>query len=435
MSKLAEQAPERPHPRENAKSVLQPLLRRRLRWLRRRTVQRLADFQNASCGSWEGVPLARVAKCGRVAWTDQVSVHGVQGDDGLCAYPVGVVSCGSVWSCAVCSAKIAARRSMEVEAAALAHTAAGGELVMLTLTVRHDRSQGLAELLDALRGAWRSVQNDRRWLPVRSELVGSITATEITRGPNGWHPHLHLLLFVPGGGAGAAALSDLGEWLPEAWRVRVAARLGGSGPDLAHGVHVKQLDAGAAAYVSKIADETTRADLKSDSRSVWALLDAVDDGETWAIAAFVEFFRATKGRRAIVWSRGLKARFGIGELSDEEIAAREVGGLVLDVVPSDRWLSWCRSLTSSGVVVALAHLESLEARGIVADPRSASAAATGAGSGPASPATQEAEFSVVVAVENVSLVAGIGVPSGKSGDPPPPFVCGLLGHAEGGPDG
>jgi hypothetical protein len=257
----------------------------------------------------------------------------------------------------VCSAKIAARRSIEVEAAALAHTAAGGELVMLTLTLRHDRSQGLVELLDALRSAWRSVQNDARWGPVRSELVGTITATEVTRGPNGWHPHLHLLLLLP---AGSTAAADLGTWLPVAWRSRLAGRLGGSGPDLVHGVHLLRLDAGSAAYVAKLANETTRADLKSDSRSVWGLLDAVDDGETWAIAAFLEWFGATKGRRAVVWSHGLKAMFGIGEKTDEEIAAQDVDGLVLDVVPAEKWLTWCRSLSSSGVVMALAHLERLE---------------------------------------------------------------------------
>lgn len=355
-----------PAPWENAKSVGQALpdgsesvlLRRRLRWLRRRVVQRYSDHLAALAGSWDDVPTARVAKCGRVAWRDDVEVHGIVGDDGVSAYPVGVVACGSVWSCAPCAAKVRARRSLEVEAAALAHTNAGGELVMVTLTIRHELGQALADLLDVLKGSWRSVQQRRDWkLDVRPLLVGSITATEVTRGPNGWHPHLHLLLFVP---AGSTLAADLARWLPPVWRSTVRRRLPGSSPDLRHGVHVQVLDASAAGYVSKIADETARADLKSDARSIWSVLDAIEDGETWAIACFSEWFAATKGKRAIVWSRGLKDRFGITEKSDEEIAAEDVDGLVLDLVPSERWLSWCRSLNAAGVVQALAHLEHLE---------------------------------------------------------------------------
>ena len=121
------------------------------------------------------------------------------------------------------------------------------------------------------------------------------------------------------------------------------------------------LDASAAEYVTKIADEATRADLKGDARNVWSLLDAVADGETWAVGHWSEWYRSTKGKRAIVWSRGLKEHFGIEDVDDDEIAQQDVDGLVLDVMPSEQWLAWCRELTPAGVVRALAHLEQLAA--------------------------------------------------------------------------
>jgi hypothetical protein len=368
----SEAVPEGPgegRPWYNAKSVvaggpaeLEPtFLRRRLRWLRRRTVQRFGDHQAAQLGGWDDVPIARICKCGRVSWREEVELRGRLADWGFTAYPVGTIACGSVWSCAVCSAIVRTRRSLEVQAAAQLHVASGGQLVMLTLTLRHNRRQTLEELLEALKGSWRAVQGQQGvWRrQVRPALVGSVTATEVTWGPSGWHPHLHLLLFLE---PGAQVLEELKRELPATWVAAVRSKLPGSTPNLRHGVHVLELDASASAYVSKIADETVRADLKSNSRSVWTILDALEDGETWAVAMFSEWFTATKGRRAVVWSRGLKDRFGLDELTDEEIAQQELDGQVLELVPSDQWLRWCRELTPAGVVRALAHLEELELR-------------------------------------------------------------------------
>jgi hypothetical protein len=46
----------------------------------------------------------------------------------------GLQTCGSVWACPVCSAKIAERRRVEIMAAMAAHKAAGGWVNLLTLT-------------------------------------------------------------------------------------------------------------------------------------------------------------------------------------------------------------------------------------------------------------------------------------------------------------
>lgn len=270
-------------------------------------------------------------------------------------------SCGSIWACPVCSAKIRARRSIEVEAAASRHVEQGGSLAMLTLTVRHEKRHGLVELIDGLRESWRAMQRRRRWLPVRARLVGTITSLEITVGPNGWHPHLHLLLFLDGDGGDV--LEDVETWLPQAWCDTVAVRLDVA-PDLAHGSHLMRLGASAAAYVTKIAGEATRADLKSDGSNPFGLLDGVEDGEAQAVAQWLEYVTGTRGRRAIVWSDGLRELLlpEVEEMSDEDLAAAEVGGELVQLLDGREWFRLAMRRTQAGVVSALALLEEWEER-------------------------------------------------------------------------
>ena len=48
-----------------------------------------------------------------------------------------------------------------------------------------------------------------------------------------------------------------------------------------------------------------------------------DVSDKQAGVLFVEFAEAFKGKRQLTWSPGLKKRFAIGELSDEELAAKQ----------------------------------------------------------------------------------------------------------------
>lgn len=368
-NRAPEQAGGTPALGKNAKSVGHRssealfLDRRRLRWERRQTYQRLLDHFAASAGGWESVPGRRQASCGRCAHAEDVELRGRIVDDGATAYPVGVVTCASVWACPVCMAKVMARRSIEVEAAALSWSAAGGSMAMLTLTVRHHRTHSLAELRRQLKRSWRALQNVRWWRELRASMGGLIVRTEVTWGPNGWHPHLHVLLFVTAGVDVGQVLDEIATKTPAAWRSIVGAKFEVA-PSLAHGVRVQRLDAGASQYVSKLADEATRSDLKSNATNPFALLDAVADGEAQAVAMWVEYCSAMKGARALVWSRGLRELVlpDVDELTDDELAAIDVDGELLDVLPAPAWLAMCRRKNGRGIVEALAHLEQLEAK-------------------------------------------------------------------------
>lgn len=246
------------------------------------------------------------------------------------------------------------------------HAEAGGTLAMLTLTMRHHQGDDLATLMDALKEGKRRLERLPMWRTFKAyALVGTVTSTEVTYGRNGWHPHLHVLLFIKPGlldpeGTVSAMLHDG----PAKWKATIARELSVS-PSLAHGWNLTYLRADAAKYVAKIGAEVARADLKGDSRSPLQLLDAVADGESWAVRAWEEYQVATKGRRAISWGRGLRALLlpDVEEITDEEAALEDVNGVLLDAIPKGEWRSWATTRVGP-VVRAVIELERYEAAGI-----------------------------------------------------------------------
>ncbi|WP_236742937.1 hypothetical protein [Mycobacteroides abscessus] len=134
----------------------------------------------------------------------------------------GLMTCGSVWACPRCSAVIANTRAEEIGAAVRECYRRGGRAYLLTLTMRHSRRDGLAELWDSLSKGWRSVFGTRHWtgqkertaqrkggLVVLPEIMGDAERFDIagvTRvveatygkpelGGHGWHLHIHALVF------------------------------------------------------------------------------------------------------------------------------------------------------------------------------------------------------------------------------------------------
>ncbi|KFB70929.1 MAG: Replication protein [Candidatus Accumulibacter phosphatis] len=258
-----------------------------------------------------------------------------------------------MWACPVCAAKIAERRRVELLGAMTMHKAGGGTVFMLTLTAPHQRVDKLADLLPKHAKALRSFWS--RWSVKRVLLemgvLGQIRAAEVTHGRrsdqnNGWHPHHHVLLFAGAGvGCGEFGGADLKDWacrLYLQWaKCCEAAGLGT--PSYAHGL---RLDDGskAASYVAKwgLEDEMTKGHTKKSSKgeTPFDFLRAVlaDATDKQAGALFVEFAQAFKGKRQLTWSPGLKARFAVGETTDEELAAKtEDSALLLGRITLEEW--------------------------------------------------------------------------------------------------
>lgn len=265
----------------------------------------------------------------------------------------GLQTCGSVWACPVCSAKIAERRRAEIIAAMAAHKAAAGCMHLLTLTAPHQRSDALGDLLAKQAVALKKMFSDKTVRKVFAELgvVGQIRALEVTHGRlsernNGWHPHYHLLLFSGAGVAlGNATAHQVQQWTNRLYERWLACCLGAGlgAPSYEHGL---KLDDGskAASYVSKwgLEDEMTKGHTKRaiHGETPFDFLRAylVDKTDKQAGALFKEFAETFKGKRQLHWSPGLKKRFAIGESTDEELAVQmDDQAVMLGTITLEQW--------------------------------------------------------------------------------------------------
>ena len=259
----------------------------------------------------------RLSHCGYVARQFEVTLER-KGDTGKAGFD-GLKTCASVWCCPCCSPRISARRKDDLDVLLSGARASGLAVVMLTLTARHDRQMKLAPFLDALKDAKRRFRQRREWRGLKPVFVGSVTATEVTHGRNGWHPHFHEIAVLD---CPPAASLSLIEGLRAAWLACLHG-VGLSGNEAAFQVQSAQA---AGAYVAKFgaAEELALQGQKrgrNGSRGPWQLLDDARDGCARSAAIWREYALAFRGRRQLVWSPGLKARFNIGETSDDEAAA------------------------------------------------------------------------------------------------------------------
>jgi hypothetical protein len=177
-------------------------------------------------------------------------------------------------------------------------------------------------------------------------------AVEITHGANGWHPHSHSLMLLERP-ATEIERCDLGSWMFGRWS-NVARRRGLGSVTRANGVDVREVtSAGALSeYLTVVGGgwspglELARSDRKS--RSPFDLLRTVlETGDAQNVALWREYEAATFGRRAVVWSPGLRRRLlGVElEVADDELAASEGLdlGLLRWLCPSDVWNATVRN--------------------------------------------------------------------------------------------
>lgn len=291
----------------------------------------------------EWVTPPRPARCRwRIAPT--VSVHGSPGGS---AHFSGIQRCASIWACPVCSPVIRAGRSVEIAKAVEKHRENGGKFLFLTLTLRHSMEDSLELTLNAVLKAWTKTITGAPWKRQKERigLAGYVRAVEVTRGKNGWHPHVHALIFLQGSPS-EEALADFEAWLSNRWAQKVVS-LGARMPSKERGVDLRHADdaQSIALYLSKvqekkISDELTRADFKNGRSGSINPFDLLDQPiqDSAARALWIEYVVATHGRRAITWSRGLRKELALEEeLTDEQIIDDTEVNEVIAVIEAETW--------------------------------------------------------------------------------------------------
>ena len=243
----------------------------------------------------------------------------------------GLQMCKSVWHCPICAAKISEKRRGELARLIEKHIAAGGSVYMTTYTIRHDRYDDLADLVDRFLVARRKMRQGRRGMALRKNygVVGTVSVLEVTwSGENGWHPHQHELVFT----AGELDADAYEQEARQAWK-DAAAGQGLTMND--HGFVLQRTYGAVADYIAKygrepavenpwgVESEMTKGHVKQGQEekhyTPFALLAAIADGVTRLEPKFEEYGRVFKGRKQLNYSPGLKKMYQEEEKSDEDL--------------------------------------------------------------------------------------------------------------------
>jgi hypothetical protein len=296
---------------------------------------------------------ARVCWCHRAIRNRSENAYLYRRDDGAGARLTGVVRCGSVWDCPVCCALVAEQRRRELELALRNHVAGGGLAYLLTVTFPHYLDDDLAELMPRFARALASWKNSKTYKRIAAGAgrIGSVRSLEVTHGDNGWHPHVHELMFTGAEGFGDLVPDEKGrlsspaiDALRSAW-ISAVIKAGLASKDQLQWLLLYSLDVRggeyAAEYIAKfghdehwgMSSELTKQHAKIGARRLadfaghvtpFQLLEWAAAGDPLAWRLFEEYSRVFRGKRMLTWSPYLRRKLAIGpEQSDTELAASD----------------------------------------------------------------------------------------------------------------
>lgn len=280
----------------------------------------------------------RVAKCLYVPYSEIGVMRSVE--HGTSHYK-GLITCGSVWACPVCTAKIQERRRGEIQQAIEWGNRNGMKPVMVTFTFPHTAFDKLKDMLNRQKDAFSKLRSGRPWRSLKDKIGyhALIRSLEVTHGENGWHPHTHELWFT----TSPDELSRAKEELIDLWQ-SACQKVGLLSDDpkkvsafRKHSVDIRQTDDVASEYMAK----------QDDSRK-WGTADEIAKGNTKKGRAtgvhphhflvrqatgdeklYLEYIDGMKGKSQIFWSKGLKDEVGVNDVTDEELAEKEEDPSVL----------------------------------------------------------------------------------------------------------
>ncbi len=331
--------------------VSEPLqLARVTRWLMLAGVRDLMDWH-------------RTASCFRIVLFEKSGVNGVpvKGSKNSARFD-NLNACGDVHVCPVCNVRIAAKRESEVALVLKAHLSGGGRAIHIVQTFRHDRFDHLPDLLNKLATARRKMHASREYKKFCKDwgYVGYIRALEITHSDkNGWHPHVHQLFLTNDSyylsyfprfkaqyfkmwkkyalAAGLTSYEDACTFDLASDDIESVKRLASYFTDDGLECNLDILDDEKVELNNmlsdlnkKVAKKSSAAKeltlqagklAKSESMTPMQLLkEYAIHGDTYAGALFIEYAEAFKNKKQLVFSKGLKMKYNLKDLTDQEIA-------------------------------------------------------------------------------------------------------------------
>jgi len=221
---------------------------------------------------------------------------------------------------------------------------------LVTFTLPHDQGDGLRPLYQAVADSYRFAHSGTPWRRMKERIgyVGEARAFESTVGPNGWHPHLHALIFTDRP-LDATEQEELRSFFYGRW-TRGVVRAGYRAPSPERGVVI--VESRLEEYLAKmgLGDELAKGvgkDAEGYSRTALQVLaDFRATGDAADLGLWREWNEAMHGARQLTWSRGLRERYATApEKTDAEIVAAEQDGaeeLVASIAP-ETWYALLRA--------------------------------------------------------------------------------------------
>lgn len=267
----------------------------------------------------------------------------------------GLSTCSNVWCCPVCSAKISHYRVEQLKV--LVDWAKRNNYVvsLLTLTQRHHKGDNLADLWKNISAAYARLQSMSGFMNFRNNIVvGSVKATEVTYGDNGWHVHFHILFITTRTFEGYHC-NKRGDTIRDYIAAKFGLFLQKFGGDFiaaSGGMDWQICKDGTerivAKYVSKvhgdIAKELTlgnfkKARVKSSRTPFQILADIQEDNfqNKQDIAIFREYEKASHYKRQMHFSHGLFDMLPLEDLDDEQILEQRSDRDTLFFISKDDW--------------------------------------------------------------------------------------------------
>lgn len=225
-------------------------------------------------------------------------------------------TCGSVWSCPVCAAREAVAKGLEVKKALQYANENNLIPIMVTLTASHKIHTPLRDFKARFKSAWNMFSSHRRWRTFKRKygLKHWIANREVTYGLNGWHYHMHLLLFMDAVDLKYADESiGLERLLTSLWLDCLAhnALLGTD----EYALKVSAHESVGAEYLTKIGltedaktgdlqYEMTASGNKKSGYTIWDILRHASYGDRLSVRLYLEFIEAMFGDSFLSFSKG-----------------------------------------------------------------------------------------------------------------------------------
>lgn len=301
----------------------------------------------------------------------------------------GVYYCDSPWLCPSCAPRRAAERVGRVHRVFDAVEKRKGQVVFLTLTVRHKRRDSLAELKKLVTEACRKARQGKPWrLAVeRHNILGVLVGPEVTWSQkSGWHFHLHLAVpMVEQADADKTAeerAEEAGEWLIDRY-LRYIRDEGGSADRRyyeqkkgepkalrkAQDVQVVWRKQDLAAYLAKgsgawevAAAGSTKSRTKDriGGMTPWDMAVVASQGDAKAAERFLEYATVMPGTKSCVITKSLAEKLGLNAEDDrEEPGVEEVEKDVEHVgfLETPRWHKVLRRGFAADILKAVGDLK------------------------------------------------------------------------------